>query len=141
MAIFNVSATNARLFRHASAADALPSIGFDLSTDFRVFDRLESIVYEVRGTSTKQPNGVVTVTGSSIQLVPHALLREVTHREAAASNGQLLVGDLRFEIPVIEFSGTPLEHDKITSNGDRFLVIAVDKSTLKSRWRIYGRRG
>lgn len=96
---------------------------FSPAADFAdVVDGLEAVTLLRRGSST-----TVAVT--------HALERQVTTREAAASYGKYTQADVTWHLPAEECASAPLAGDQILDgDGVRWTILEVRKSTLGTRW-------
>lgn len=84
----------------------------------------------------------LTPSGSgSADAVAHALSRQITNKEAAESNGAYVIGDLVWSLPVEEVSVAPKPRDTITeADGTIWTIIAVDRATLRTRYRCWCKR-
>jgi len=98
-------------------------VTFDPSDDFvDVADGLESITLNRRG--------------SDAESITNALRREVTTREAAASNGKLTTADTRWHFPVSAVDSIPALGDVVEdASGNQFTVMDVQEATLGKRYK------
>ncbi len=103
----------------------------DPTSDFAaVCDGLEAVTLCRRGSI---PGGPGTV-------IPHALRRQVTTREAAASNGKYTANDVTWHLPAAELHDAPRLGDVVLSGeGCQWTVLDVQRTTLGSRWRCTAR--
>lgn len=101
---------------------------FDPSPDFAdVVDGLEAVTLNRRGSSDDVA-------------VASALRREVTTKEAAASDGKYAAGDTRWHFPTDEVADTPNVGDTIVeAGGDRYHILSVNRDTLSARWKCVSR--
>lgn len=104
----------------------------NVSTDYQVFDGLETVLYG-RGDL------------SAIGTWTNVLRRELTTREVEASNGVYRAGDLRLTVPnaVLGVDGPPQIGDRIaftTELSTVYLIVTVDRLTMGSRFRCVVRR-
>lgn len=107
----------------------IPIATLDLSGHYAYFHGTEAITH----TSTRD-------TGNLTDAVANALRRQVTSKEAAASNGVYTTSDLAWSLPVSQAAYTPKPGDKITDAAAVvWTVLQVDKATLGTRWRCLSR--
>ncbi|MEK6233812.1 MAG: hypothetical protein N2C14_03785 [Planctomycetales bacterium] len=100
---------------------------FDPSTDHQAFDGLQDVVFQQAATG-------------AVDAVAQALRRDVTVQEAEVSQGAYRQGDARWELPARELMIDPQPGDAIIEDdGSRWTVLAVDQTTLGSRWRCWCR--
>ena len=112
--------------------------------DHCVFDGLESITIEEKTGTVLNSDGTVTDTLNTIN-VDRCLRREVTLRESIDSGGRLISGDVFWEVwsnqlPlgfVIKKAMVIIPDNNLT---ERWEILGVDRSTLKSRFRCHSRK-
>jgi hypothetical protein len=97
----------------------------DLDNDFFGFDNIECV--ELIRPGTTAPVEV------------QALRRQVSVREAAASDGAYITSDVQFEIPRSKVCRTPPGVGSliVSDSGEYFTIYQADKATLKSRYRCW----
>jgi head-tail adaptor len=96
---------------------------FDPSADFvSVCDGLEAVtLHHRRGES---------------ETIANALHREVTTREAIASNGKYTTADTRFHFPVSSVDSMPMLGDRIEdASGEYYTILEVQSATLGKRYK------
>jgi hypothetical protein len=107
------------------------ALNLDPSGDFpQAADATEAVTLRRRGTSPGSPGTVV----------PHALRRAVTTREAAQSHGRYTASDVTWHLPTGELPESPRLGDVIADGeGRRWTVLEVQLATLGTRWRCTAR--
>jgi head-tail adaptor len=85
-------------------------------------------------------DGLATITlhrrGGDSENIAQALRREITTREAAASNGKYTASDVRFHFAVSAVEATPKIGDVIEdADGERYTILDVQLATLAKRYR------
>lgn len=94
----------------------------DLSQDLLLTDGLQAVSVRLVGEAFDRQ-------------VSHALRRDVSIREVAASNGDYRLGDTRWHLPATEFCDPPTLGSMITDcDGVTWTVLSVGKQTLNTRW-------
>lgn len=139
MAVINVSAANSLGMANAIGRKG-GLTGAGLAGDALLFDGVQIVTYIVQGTKTSV-NGRLVESGIATYAIPHALKRQVSRREAAASGGRLELDDVIFEIPRLELATNPRPGDRIVAGGRTWSVLFSDDATLRTRWRVFVRLG
>lgn len=76
-------------------------------------------------------------SGNLTAQVTHALRRQISSKEAAISNGVYTTADVIFSLATVLTPNTPKPRDLLTDNDNVvWTVLAVDKATINSRWRL-----
>ncbi len=127
----------------------LETLGPLISDDWKAFSRdaAESIFYRKETQIGRSSIGQRTVGGPiETANIEYAMRRQADHREIETFQGKIKIGDVRWELPK-ELMGSilPQEGDTIISqdsegNDETWKVVAVDVATLRTRFRIYGRK-
>ncbi len=114
-------------------------VTFDIAQDFKdVLDFTEAITVNFKGT-TKAPNnaGVIIEVGESSEAVAIAQKRVVTLKEASQSNGQINVGDVKFNFAVEDITKEIKTGDTITAADTLiYTVKIVEKITDNSIFKV-----
>ena len=99
------------------------STSLDLSTDLiTVADGLEPLMLRRASSSVETT-------------IAHALRRPVSKNESAASDGNVLLSDVRFHLPVVELPLAPAADDKlIDATGQTWTILHVKSATCATRW-------
>ncbi len=124
------------------------------STDFAVWDQVESIAYESARRSYPPPDpdplllkgppvvpfdGAAAPAGSQSDTIPVAKRRALTRKELAASAGAYTGGDLVWLIPAAVLPSwlTPKVGDVlIPAEGDRYTALDVALNKGRQTWRL-----
>lgn len=118
------------------------TVGFDPSSDYTMFDGLQSITYRSKGAATVDvETGTVADTASDTTSV-QALKRLIDNDAMIVlfSAGKAKVGDCMWEIPYIT-GVTPTVGDRIIdADSIEWEVIAYDDKPLLSMWRVLARK-
>ena len=106
------------------------TLSFDPSSDLTAADGIQNVTLMRRGAAA----------GSSGTSVTGALLRAVTTREAARSNGKCTASDVVCHLPGGELGDGPRLGDVIVdADGRRWTILDAALCTLKTRWRCTAR--
>ena len=115
---------------------------FDPTTDYEVFDGTEAITLRTQAGYTVGVGGKRTTYGAEYG-VTNALRRAVTEREVVSFGGALKIDDARWELPKDQLPAgiIPAENNEVTqADGTTWRIMYVDRATLGTRYRCYGRR-
>ncbi len=103
------------------------TLALAIADDLDVFDGLAAATLTHRADSSSD-----NVTG---------VKRSISTREAADSDGKYTTDDVRFHFKTNEVSADPLPGDTITdASGVVWTILAVQRDTLSTRWRLISRR-
>jgi hypothetical protein len=107
------------------------TLAFDPSDDMaQAADGLEAVTLRRRGSTPGSPGTTIA----------HALRRNVSLREAAASAGHYTTSDVTWHLPVAELDEAPRLGDLICGgDGRHWTVLEVRSTTLGTRWRCTAR--
>jgi chitodextrinase len=106
------------------------TINLDPAGDCAVADGLEAVTFHRRGETPGAP-GVV---------IPSALRRVVSVKEAVQSGGHYTTSDVVWHLPVAELIEVPRLGDVIAeSAGQHWTVLEVQLVALRTRWRCAAR--
>lgn len=137
-------AENSMRFSGKAAADAdylnmRDSIARDLATfaDTEVIHIIQETTNGVNAAGVQEP--------SDRQLYPvhHALRRQVSQRDIAVFQGRVRITDTRFEVMRADLPEgvVPKIEDRLLTEGDEeWDIVAVDDSTVRTRFRIFARK-
>lgn len=102
------------------------TVELDVTGDFpAIMDGLSAVSVEL-------PDG-------STFTAPQALGRAVARSEIEASNGQVLIGDRNWHLPIAEVPSEPRPGSVIVSGDERWTVLTVSRESFQSRWRCLAR--
>jgi len=99
-------------------------MAIDVSGDLAYFDGLTTVTVTQAGTATEQE-------------VDNALPRQVSLKEAEASNGVYTISDVKFNLDIADTDYEPKPGDTITDDSKLWVVLAVDTATLETRYRCW----
>lgn len=131
------------------ASKDLETLQAAITEDYLAYsaDAAESIFYRQETQVSRTSTGQRVVEGPITTVdMPYATRRMASEQEINTFNGKVRVGDVRWELPKDLMNGVvPEEGDTITSkdlngNDEVWNVVAVDVATIKTRFRVFGRK-